>query len=109
MIYTILVAKTKALISFAVTAKLICAFVFAYEKCFSHDMAYLSIRLPVRRDCLVMTETLSTVILRHKQTNQKDSFEGKKTTPDDFQKLVLAIFVRNFNRTFLFLQLILFG
>ena len=32
--------KTKALISFAVTAKLICAFVFAYAKCcFSHDAA----------------------------------------------------------------------
>ena len=30
---TIRVAKTKALISFAVTAKLICAFVFAYENC----------------------------------------------------------------------------
>ena len=27
------VAKTKALISFAVTAKLICAFVFAYADC----------------------------------------------------------------------------
>ena len=36
------VAKTKALISFAVTAKLICAF-FAYAKClFSHDEAHLS-------------------------------------------------------------------
>ena len=32
------VAETKALISFAVTAKLICVFVFAYAKCwFSHD------------------------------------------------------------------------
>ena len=30
---TIRVAKTKALISFAVTAKLICAFVFAYADC----------------------------------------------------------------------------
>ena len=31
------VAKTKALISFAVTAKLICAFVFAHADCwFSH-------------------------------------------------------------------------
>ena len=30
--YTIHVAKTKALIIFAVTAKLICAFVFAYAK-----------------------------------------------------------------------------
>ena len=34
---TIRVAKTKALISFAVTAKLICVFVFAYAKrWFSH-------------------------------------------------------------------------
>ena len=37
---TIRVAKTKALISFAVTAKLICAFVFAYADCwFSHGAA----------------------------------------------------------------------
>ena len=36
------VAKTKALISFAVTAKLICVFVFAYAKSrFSHDEAQL--------------------------------------------------------------------
>ena len=41
---TIHVAKTKALISFAVTAMLICAFVFAYAKClFSHDAAQLFI------------------------------------------------------------------
>ena len=38
---TIRLAKTKALISFAVTAKLICAFVFAYaEILFSHDAAH---------------------------------------------------------------------
>ena len=40
---TIPVAKTKALISFAVTAKLICVFVFANAKSlFSHDMAQIS-------------------------------------------------------------------
>ena len=34
-------AKTKALISFAVTEKLICVFVFAYTKSrFSHDAAH---------------------------------------------------------------------
>ena len=39
---TIRVAKTKALISFVVTTKLICAFVFAYAKRrFSHDEAQL--------------------------------------------------------------------
>ena len=36
------VVKTKALISFAVTAKLICIFVFAYAKSrFSHDAAHI--------------------------------------------------------------------
>ena len=35
-------AKTKALISFAATAKLICAFVFAYADCwFSNEVAHL--------------------------------------------------------------------
>ena len=35
-------AKTKALISFAVTAKLICAFVFAYADCWlSHVVAQM--------------------------------------------------------------------
>ena len=39
---TISVAKTKALISFAVTAKLICVFVFAYAKSrFSHAEAHM--------------------------------------------------------------------
>ena len=34
-------AKTKALISFAVTTKLICTFVFAYANCwFSHEVAH---------------------------------------------------------------------
>ena len=40
---TIHIAKTKALISFAVTAKLICAFVFAHADCwFSHAAAQIS-------------------------------------------------------------------
>ena len=38
------VAKTKALISFAVTTKLICVFVFAYAiSRFSHDMAHMMV------------------------------------------------------------------
>ena len=36
---TICVAKTKALISFADTAKLICTFVFAYANCWFSDAA----------------------------------------------------------------------
>ena len=39
---TIRVGKTKALISFAVTTKLICTFVFAYTNCwFCHDVAHV--------------------------------------------------------------------
>ena len=38
---TIYVTKTKGLISFAVTAKLVCTFVFAYANCwFSHAVAH---------------------------------------------------------------------
>ena len=43
---TIHVAKTKALISFAVTAKLICTFVFAFAKCFFRDTTHLSKSTP---------------------------------------------------------------
>ena len=40
-LYYLCSQKTKALISFAVTKKLICVFVFAYAKCwFSHDAAH---------------------------------------------------------------------
>ena len=42
--------KTKALISFAVTAKQICVFVFAYAKSlFSHDSAQFKIILQKKR------------------------------------------------------------
>ena len=41
------VVKTKALISFAVTAKLICVFVFAYAKSrFSHHEAQITVKSP---------------------------------------------------------------
>ena len=48
------VAKTKALISFAVTAKPICVFVFAYAKrWFSHDAAHICLlRIPVQYNSL---------------------------------------------------------
>ena len=50
MVFTIPVEKTKALISLAVTVKLVCAFVFAWAKIwFSHIMA----------DILVVWEHLS--------------------------------------------------
>ena len=40
---TFCVAKSKALISFVITAKLICVFVFSYADCwFSHDAAQIN-------------------------------------------------------------------
>ena len=42
------IAKTKVLISCAVTAQLICIFIFAYAKFqFSHDAAYFNILITV--------------------------------------------------------------
>ena len=40
---TICIVKTKALISFAVTAKLVCAFDFSYENCWFSDAVALLI------------------------------------------------------------------
>ena len=53
---TIRVAKTKALISFAVTAMLICVFVFAYAKSrFSHDEAQITFRHGILFTLFLMT------------------------------------------------------
>ena len=47
------VAKTKALISFAVTAKLISVFIFAYAKSrFSHDAAHMFVCVFVNFFCV---------------------------------------------------------
>ena len=63
---TICVAKTKALISFVVTAKLICVFVFAYAKSrISHDKAHLVVATSsglTLQICLIMA-----LSLRHKR------------------------------------------
>ena len=49
------VVKTKALISFAVTAKLVCAFVFAYANCwFSHAVARISINFTGKVASLIL-------------------------------------------------------
>ena len=51
---TIRVAKPNALISFAVTAKLICTFGFAYaESWFSNEEAYKVVSRPTKNKCLV--------------------------------------------------------
>ena len=65
---TICVAKAKSLTSFAVTAKLICLFVFAYPGCwFSHEAAHFVfiiwavVRLDEYITCIMIrTETYET-------------------------------------------------
>ena len=55
--------KTKALISFAVNAKLICVFVFAYAKSrFCHDTAHL-IELVIVSDIHVSESTIDILAL----------------------------------------------
>ena len=44
------VAKTKALISFAVTAKLICAFVFTYSDCWFSQAAAKVVKFRDQKD-----------------------------------------------------------
>ena len=66
------VAKTKTLISFAVTAKLICIFVFAYADCwFSHEAAHL-VALEFKRDIYNSRKDIS--ILEHKIKTQQLNF-----------------------------------
>ena len=75
------VAKTKALISFAVTAKLICAFVFAYADCwFSHEAAHFIFTVLELLECiasswedcsgLIPILTHSILFMGHRQTNR---------------------------------------
>ena len=55
---TIQLAKTKTLISFADTAKLICIFVFAYADCwFSHDAAQMCLLGYVRWVIIILVST----------------------------------------------------
>ena len=69
---TIRVAKTKALISFAVTANLICAF-FAYAKGqFSHDVAHMYINSVCKHTGMHFTHTFlfkETLIISNVKMN----------------------------------------
>ena len=64
------VAKTKALISFAFTAKLICVFVFAHAKSrFSHDAAHFIIMRKQgckRADLDTLPGNIHNIIIPHK-------------------------------------------
>ena len=54
-------AKTKALISFAVTAKLICIFVFTYAKCwFSHNATQCHMSGVMRKPAFCICENKGT-------------------------------------------------
>ena len=63
-------AKRKGLISFTVTAKLICAFVFEYADCwFSHEAAHISTSifksklLVSTKNFKAKTETLNDIVV----------------------------------------------
>ena len=65
-------AKTKALISFAVTAKLICVFVFAYAKSqFSHDAAHTIMILTFGTGSAGQTVQTSVRLLLEEHSDQR--------------------------------------
>ena len=65
-ICTIYVAKTKALISFTVTAKLICVFVFAYAKIrFTHDEAHFSYDVQYFEISLKLYKSEHTLLIQY--------------------------------------------
>ena len=66
------VAKTKALISIAVTAKLICVFVFAYADCwFSHDAAQM-----IKHDCFEKLAKIANLGKANIENLNAKSFTG---------------------------------
>ena len=72
------VAKTKALVSFAVTAKLICVFVVAYAKCwFSHHTAHLIFRH--QESCF--NKKLTSVISQKDKDRKVNSADSDQTVP----------------------------
>ena len=92
------VAKTNALISFVVTAKLICVFVFAYAKrWFSHDAAQSCA-------CIVTTLfigfhgsssfiSLTYTIYNHREGENGRTRRNKKKSGARFQKLTTSLIV----------------
>ena len=69
-------AKTKVLISWAVTTQLICAFVFAYAKSrFSHDMAHIihvTIQQSLDRELYIHVIHLRRQIRRFSSQNREN-------------------------------------
>ena len=65
-------AKTKVLISFAVTTKLICVFVFAYAKSrFSHNEAQIVVLIQTIDSLMVFLKDLKKIVLRKKKQTTK--------------------------------------
>ena len=75
---TIRVAKTKALISFAVTAKLICVFVFAYAKSrFSQNEAHMILSLQLFGFMHLMLASLISAALKPQRKRQHEFFRDQ--------------------------------
>ena len=92
---TIHVAETKALISFAVTAKLICVFVFAYTKSrFSHDEAHFRRKLcfPYFLPKYISKEQIRYVF-RYKQNEPRREKDGWRLEISDLgsRGIVLSV------------------
>ena len=96
-------AKTKALISFAVTAKLICVFVFAYAKIrFSHDPAhkYIDIFSRAIREAYIQNGGNDQILinqLRQMEQDARDLEEDMKRRQQEKPKGTLVIELSHYN------------
>ena len=87
---TIQVAKPKALISFAVTAKLICVFVFAYAKSrFSHDEAHLTVAFISLRS--ILSFILLICSIKHVYKHLVYNFHLNPLLHEPLEKLLFCI------------------
>ena len=94
-------AKTKALISFAVTAKLICVFVFAYAKSrFSHDAAHKDLTLSHHMyskqhwnvcDHVYYHGKNNEILSENKKRKKMSNIFSKRVICDDYKNLTLTI------------------
>ena len=89
---TICVAKIKALISFAVTAKLACAFVFAYADCwFSHAKAHMK-KFRARRCSVIFNIYILSLTIK-KEKYIKSKHDKSWVFPNHVLTIVNSLFL----------------
>ena len=84
-------AKTKTLISCAVTAQLICVFVFAYANCwFSHAAAHVTFLISEQGEIAEEEEEESWEEIERKMEQKKQEQELERKTDELYDNMKMA-------------------